>query len=997
VTATHAPAPNAPAPGNWFARWCDRTTGGAALFPLVVLFGLNAVDELGRYAFGILLPNIRDDFGVSTQGILTVVAFALVGGLVLALPIGYLADRFNRVTLIVIAGILLATFSVLTAAAVSVVMLAIARAGSELGRGFNDPVHNSLIPDYYDVGVRPRVYAVHRSANSVGQALGPLLGGILAFFFGWRAPFLFFAIPIAIFVILALRLHNPVRGAHERRAMGASEEAVATEEAAPSWAESWRVVWQVRTLRRIFAALPFLALSIVGLLTLGSLFYSDVFGLNEVQRGVVAAVAEPAQIIGFFIGIPIATRLLARDPGLVLKFLAVVTGFVAAAWIAFSQAPNLPVAIGLNLVISASIGLLAPGIYSVLSLAVPSKVRAFGFAVAALWIMPGLLMLPIIGGLADSYGIRTGLLLAAPVFVIGGLILASAGAQVAGDIKRVWTAAAAQSEVAYERKRGRIKQLLVRGVDVHYDSVQVLFGVDFEVDQGEIVALLGTNGAGKSTLLKAISGLVEASGGAIIFDGRDMTHTPPDEIAARGVTQVPGGQGVFPSLTVSENLRLAGWLQRRDQDEVKAAIDRVIGYFPVLGKRLQEPAGNLSGGQQQMLTLGMAFIGRPKLLMIDELSLGLAPTLIAQLLEIVKGIRDLGTTIILVEQSVNLALTLADEAYFMEKGEIRFHGPTAELLERPDVLRSVFLEGAGSAASTRPRPNGERGMPPISGDGQQKPRLEAIEVSKRFGGVTALHEVSFTAARGEILGFIGPNGAGKTTLFDVICGFLPDDGGAIHLNTDRGMYDLARKSAQTRAQLGLGRSFQDGRLFPALTVDETIAVALETHVKVRDPLAAALHLPMVRRSERRVHKRVDELIEMLGLNAFRDKFIHELSTGSRRIVDLACVLAHEPTVLLLDEPSSGIAQREAEALGPLLKRVRDALGATLLVIEHDLPLLTSIADRIIALDLGEIIAEGSPADVVRHPAVIASYLGTTESTIARSGAQSALLTDPRPD
>src|SRR5262249_33421913 len=236
-----------------------------------------------------------------------------------------------------------------------------------------------------------------------------------------------------------------------------------------------------------------------------------------------------------------------------------------------------------------------------------------------------------------------------------------------------------------------------------------------------------------------------------------------------------------------------------------------------LADRLQEPAANLSGGQQQMLTLGMAFIGRPKLLMIDELSLGLAPTVIAQLLDIVKAMRDRGTTIILVEQSVNLALTLADEAFFMEKGEIRFHGPTAELLERPDMLRSVFLEGASGAASSRPTPNGE-GVGVISSDGQRKARLEVTEVSKRFGGVTALHEVSFTVGRAEILGFIGPNGAGKTTLFDVICGFLPDDGGTIHLNTDRGTYDLARKSAQTRAQLGLGRSFQDGRLFPALTV-----------------------------------------------------------------------------------------------------------------------------------------------------------------------------------
>jgi branched-chain amino acid transport system ATP-binding protein len=384
--------------------------------------------------------------------------------------------------------------------------------------------------------------------------------------------------------------------------------------------------------------------------------------------------------------------------------------------------------------------------------------------------------------------------------------------------------------------------------------------------------------------------------------------------------------------------------------------------------------------------------------MIDELSLGLAPTVIAQLLEIVKAMREQGITIILVEQSVNLALTLADEAYFMEKGEIRFHGPTAELLERPDVLRSVFLEGAATATSPRPAPNGGGATAaPVSGDGQRKISLEVHDVSKRFGGVTALNDVSFSVRRSEILGFIGPNGAGKTTLFDVICGFLPADGGAIHLETDRGSYDLTRKSAQARAELGLGRSFQDGRLFPALTVQETIAVALETHVKSRSPLSAALHLPNVMFSERRVRARVDELIETVGLSAFRDKFIHELSTGSRRIVDLACVLAHEPTVLLLDEPSSGIAQREAEALAPLLTRVRDTLGATLLVIEHDLPLLTSIADRMIALDLGEVIAEGTPADIVRHPAVIASYLGTTESTVARSGAQTALLADPQAD
>src|SRR5262249_46901670 len=193
---------------------------------------------------------------------------------------------------------------------------------------------------------------------------------------------------------------------------------------------------------------------------------------------------------------------------------------------------------------------------------------------------------------------------------------------------------------------------------------------------------------------------------------------------------------------------------------------------------------------------------------------------------------------------------------------------------RPAVPRPVPAGGATATPPPRPTPNGEEGTPDrVAGDGQRPTSLEVADVSKRFGGVTALNDVSFTVPSSEILGFIGPNGAGKTTLFDVICGFLPADAGTIRLETNGGSHDLTRRSAQARAHLGLGRSFQDGRLFPALTVQETIAVALETHVKVRDPLSAALHLPHVMTSERRVSRRVDELIEMVGLTAFRDKFV----------------------------------------------------------------------------------------------------------------------------
>jgi ABC-type branched-subunit amino acid transport system ATPase component/sugar phosphate permease len=986
--------------GNFITRWLYNATGGAAIYPLAVLFGLNMVDELDRSAFGVLTPEIRDHFGLDTSGILTVISLSLVAALILGLPIGFYADRHRRLPIAIAGAAMWGFFSVLTGLAPTIWVLGIARAGSGLGRAVNDPTHNSLLADYYDIPTRPRVYAIHRYANAAGQFIGPLVAGMIAYYVGWRVPFILFSVITATFIVLALKLKEPIRGRFERRAMGASEEVAGTEEEPPSWAESWRIIWQVRSLRRIYYAIPFVAIAIVGLLVLSGLYYEDVYDLDERARGLLAAILEgPAQLTGLLVGIPLATRLMAKGPGNVLRFLAQVSVGIAIAWAAFALAPTLFLAVAANFVVSLGFFLLIPGILAVMSLAVPAKVRTFGFAVLILFIVPGLLALPVIGALADAHGIRTGLLLAAPVFVIGGWIIASGSGFVADDIAQVWKSTAARSEVALLRKQGKVKLLLARGIDVHYDNVQVLFDVDMEVDEGEIVALMGTNGAGKSTLLKAMSGLVAPSAGAVVFDGRDMTYTPPNEVASRGVSQVPGGQGVFTQLSVGDNLRLAAWQDRRDKDEVRAATARVLEIFPALAQRLDEPAGNLSGGQQQMLTLGMAFISKPRLLMIDELSLGLAPAIVSQLLEMVKALRDQGVTIILVEQSVNVALTVADRAYFMEKGEIRFEGPTADLLDRSDLLRSVFLnaghQGAGGAGAASGDGAGQGSgevvdaasvRATVGAPVENAVVLEVRGVTRRFGGVRALDDVSFDLHAGEILGFIGPNGAGKTTLFDVISGFTPADSGSIRLLSRGGAVDLHDKPTHIRSWLGLGRSFQDGRLFPGLTVHEAIAVALEQHVEVRDPLAAALWLPAVADSEEDVDLRVDDLIELLGLGAYRDKFVRELSTGTRRVVDLACVFAQDPAVVLLDEPSSGIAQREAEALGPLLKRVRDELGASLLVIEHDLPLLTSISDRMIALDLGRVVVDGSPREVIEHPTVVASYLGTDEAAISRSDA-----------
>jgi branched-chain amino acid transport system ATP-binding protein len=983
-----------------------RATLGEALFPLLVLFGLNAVDELDRSAFNVLLPDIRDGFGLSLGAVTGLIAVTGFVVLILEIPLAQLADRRKRTRIAAGGAAVWGLFSLFTGLAPTVVLLAVARIGSGLGKTVNGATHRALLSDYYSVRARPGVFGFHGAADSVGQFIAPLAAGFLGHWFGWRLPFFLFAVPTLLLVTLATRLQEPVRGAQERKVMGASAETVGTEEAPASFAEAMRILWQVRSLRRLWLSTPILTFAVASRVPLLSIFYADVLGLNSAQRGAIQAVAEPFQFVGLLLGIPLAAKLLQRDPKLMVRFVGLLLGLSGVTTAVLVLSKVLWIAVVMNVFVSMATASILPALYTALSLAIPPRVRSVGFSVGSVFALPGLVGIAIAGSLADQYGIGTAILLTLPVQLIGVVMIATSGDFLAPDISKLRTSTVAMAEVRAARLKGQAKLLVVRALDAGYDNVQVLFGVDFEVDEGEIVALLGTNGAGKSTLLKAISGVVESSAGAVIFDGVDMTYAPPNEVVSRGVVQVPGGKGVFPELTVAENLRIAGWLYRREEEYIQEAIERVLTYFPVLRDRWDQPGGNLSGGEQQMLTLGMAFIAKPRLLMIDELSLGLAPIIVEQLLKIVEAIRERGTTIILVEQSVNIALTIAQTAYFMEKGEIRFNGPTDELLQRPEILRSVFLEGAGTAApnstpaATRRRPTSVRARaadPSTSAfDPTDVPKRSSIldlhGVGKSYGGLRAVNDVSFELGEGEILGVIGPNGAGKTTLFDLISGFVTPDDGRILFDD----YDVTTMTPDARARLGLGRSFQDARLFPALTVTKTIALALERRVQIRDPLAAALKLPVVAQSEQKIQERVGELIDLMRLDAFADKFIAELSTGSRRIVDLACVLAHEPKVILFDEPSSGIAQRETEALGPLLVRIRDTTGASILVIEHDMPLITGVADRILALDLGSVVTAGLPDEVVNHPAVVASYLGTTEAVIKRSGAvEDAPLDPPR--
>ncbi len=619
-------------------------------------------------------------------------------------------------------------------------------------------------------------------------------------------------------------------------------------------------------------------------------------------------------------------------------------------------------------------------------------------------------------------------------------------------------------------------------VQVSYGRSTALADASLGAAQGEVLALLGTNGAGKTTTLRAIAGIARLRGGTVRYHGEDIGAWSPADRVGAGLVTVLGGRSVFAGLTVADNLRAGAWMARHrhsDTGFASLAQERVLDMFPALRPRREQLAGSLSGGEQQMLALAQSLLCRPKVLLIDELSLGLSPAVVSALLAVLRDLAESGVTVVLVEQSVNVATAIAGRAVFMERGRVRFSGSTPDLSSQPALLRSVFLRAADRADRKGPAPASPAGVAPappepidvaelIAGSPVRRaepqpgpavpgaavpgagaavvdgagwtvrdrpmsvddvaallagverlgvdggadaaglplvpgaagpavpaggvpaggvpaggvPVFSVVGVSKRFGGVAALRDVSFSVAAGEILGIIGANGAGKTTVFDLCSGFTRPDAGSIRLDG----HDVTRLRPAARARLGLGRVFQDVRLWPSMTVAEALATALERHVSVRDPLAGALGLAAIEQAESAVAERADQLLDRFGLTRFAARLVGELSTGMRRVVELACAIGHEPRVLLLDEPTAGVAQRESDTLAELILGLREQSGTAFVVIEHDVPLISSVADRLVCLHVGEVIADGAAASVLQDPAVVASYLASEDLGPARAEA-----------
>lgn len=686
--------------------------GGPAAF--LVLLALNSLDELETSVMAVLAPDIRDTFGMSDG---MIVFLSASGGAVLvlgAVPMGWLADRFRRGLIIGIASAVFGAMVFLSGLAANAFTLFVARFGAGVAKANTLPVHSSLLADTYPIEVRGRLGAITGTAGRVCAALSPLVVGAIAAtaggIEGWRWAYYLLGLPVAVLAVAAFFLPEPPRGQWEKADV--LHTVVDDDDEPPpiSIEAAFARLGAITTLRMVVLGFSAIGFGLFTYPVLANLFIEDRYGLDAAGRGAVATVAALATLALLpFVG-AYYDRLYRRDPARALRLVGLLilpSGLLTPVQFLMPNAVLFTLcSLPLVVLLSAAFTMIGPLLQAI----VPYRLRALGTALGMIYVFfigatgGALLSLPITNAWGPEWAVP---LLLTPSTVAGGLFILRGSRSVRGDLALV--AAELRDEQAEHERRAAdpdgVPVVQVSGVDFSYGPVQTLFDVSLEVAPGEVLALLGTNGAGKSTILRVITGVGTPERGVVRLAGRDITYVAPEQRVRMGIVSLAGGDGVFPTMSVRENLEMGAFVLRANRGLVRTRTERVLTTFPELRTRLDETAGDLSGGQQQMLAFAMALLHDPEVLLIDELSLGLSPVLVGELIAVVERLRAEGLSMIVVEQSLNVALAIADRAVFLEKGRVRFTGPTAELAARDDLARAVFL-GASAGADAD---DGERG------------------------------------------------------------------------------------------------------------------------------------------------------------------------------------------------------------------------------------------------------------------------------------------------
>jgi branched-chain amino acid transport system ATP-binding protein len=410
-------------------RRLTATTGGVTAVPLVVLFALNLVDEFDRVAFGVLSPEIRDTFGLSDSGIVAVGSLAGVTALLAALPIGVLADRVRRVRLAGVGAAAWGGFTILTALAPAVWVLTLARMGAGIGRIVNEPVHASLLTDYYPPPSHPRVFALHRLANPIGLS-SALIIGLLASVFDWRVVFLSLCVPTFLLLPFLLRLREPARGESVDRAAALA----AAGAGRMSFLEARRVLFGIRTLRRLWIGLPVVGIALITLPQLISLFFERVYGYGPTGRGVVTFLSGVGIVLGLALGQRLATRALAAGrPERLATYDGLAIAGIGVALLGLVLSPWAPLSAFCYLLAGVGSGTYQPNYFSLVALVSPAGVRAQAYAWAILWLGVGAITAPLLAGIGESSGYRVAIGVLAVTLLAGGAAATTARSAVRGD------------------------------------------------------------------------------------------------------------------------------------------------------------------------------------------------------------------------------------------------------------------------------------------------------------------------------------------------------------------------------------------------------------------------------------------------------------------------------------------------------------------------------------------------------------------------------------